>query len=296
VLAASRAESVAGATLTKQEDGSYLASGKSEDKDTYTFEAPVELAAATGMKLELFPDPSLPGKGIGRSSHSNVVLQDFRVEVAYPKASGLGEFTSVPIAQAGADHEQGVGRVGVEEWPIAGAIDSDPKTGWALGPKMKEAHAAIFRFAQALGGGAGSSGSSAVIRVTMAQNYGGFHVIGRFRLSGTNDPEPLGSAPLSPEIAAILAKAERSEEEAAKLAAYYRSISPALRPIRDSLEAARKRQNELTVAKAMVMKKAGSQRETHVFGRGSFLESGEESGAGATGGDDGREGAGESAA
>ncbi len=272
-LSATRATSDAGATLTRQDDGSYLASGKDEERDTYTFEAPAELAGVTGIRLEVFPDDSMPGKGVGRSSHSNIVLSDFRVSVS-PMAGA--EYAEVAIPQAAADHEQGMEFGGGGVWPIAGAIDADPKTGWALGPKTKEAHTAVFRLRSALGGGVGSSGTGAMLRIVMAQNFGGHHTIGRLRLSVTNDPDPLTGTPLSPVIAEILRTpaAARTEPQRETLAAYYRGIAPALAPMRDRLAAASKRYDELTVAQAMIMKRDETARQTHVFERGSFMAPG----------------------
>ena len=270
VLQPLKVTSAAGATFTSQPDGSVLASGASADKDTYTVEATLGLSGATALKLEVFPDPSLPGKGVGRSAHGNIVLQDLKVAVAIGPAQ---EFKDVAVPQAAADHEQGLGTA--DAWPIAAAVDGDQRSGWAIGPKVREAHTAVFRFGTPLGKGGGeSSGTGATLRITMAQNYGGYHTIGRFRLSATNDPDPLGAAPVLPEIGAILGAKERTSEESVRLAAYFKSVAPELRPLRDELATSRKRLAELTVAKAMVMKRAATPRETHVLERGSFLSPG----------------------
>jgi mono/diheme cytochrome c family protein len=74
--------SAAGATLTKQPDGSVLASGTPGSIDTYTVTAaPVDLKGVTAFRVEVLPDPSLPAQGPGRSPNGNFVLNDLKVGV-----------------------------------------------------------------------------------------------------------------------------------------------------------------------------------------------------------------------
>jgi uncharacterized membrane protein len=259
-----RHESAAGAMLVMQPDGSLLATGASHDRDTYTIELPVGAGGATAVRLEVMPDPSTPGKGVGRSNHGNIVLQEVRAEVAVG-----GIYRPVVIPQALADFEQdntyGAGRY----WPIAAAIDGDANSGWAIGPRTKEPHTAVFRLAEA-------APSGSVLRLTLTQNYGNFHTIGRLRVALTDHDDALAARPIAPKIGAILAiaVAGRTPEQAAALAEYFGMIAPALRPYRDRLGAARTRFAELTVAQAMVMKRAEAPRATHVMERGNFLTPG----------------------
>ena len=71
-----------GATLTKQPDGSVLASGKRSATDTYTITASSALKNITAFQIEALPDDSLPAKGPGRGDDGNFVLNDFKVAVA----------------------------------------------------------------------------------------------------------------------------------------------------------------------------------------------------------------------
>src|SRR5262249_22489935 len=80
-LVPSELKSAAGATLTKQDDQSVLATGTLA-KDTYTFVAPVELKGITGLRLEALADDSLPGKGPGRAQNGNFVLHELKVTIA----------------------------------------------------------------------------------------------------------------------------------------------------------------------------------------------------------------------
>jgi hypothetical protein len=82
-----------------------------------------------------------------------------------------------------------------------------------------------------------------------------------------------------PVIRKVIAKpqAERSETDIVALSDYFRSISPALKPVRDQLAEAQKRQKELKVQTptTLVMVERKEPRETHVLARGNFLNPGD---------------------
>ena len=82
VLAPVEATSAGGATLTKQPDGSVLASGKSPDTDTYTITTSSKLKGITAFRLEALADPTLPSGGPGRTG--NFVLTEFEALVQGP--------------------------------------------------------------------------------------------------------------------------------------------------------------------------------------------------------------------
>src|SRR5205823_4976482 len=82
----------------------------------------------------------------------------------------------IPLQDASADHAQG----GFEP---SGAIDMDPKTGWAIGPQEGRSHVAVFRTTQPVAVPAGT-----VLTMVVAQNHGTQHTLGRFRFSVTADP------------------------------------------------------------------------------------------------------------
>src|SRR5258707_989817 len=68
-----------GSTLTKQADGSVLASGKHPSPDTYTITAHTKLTGIKAVRLEMLPDPSLGNRGPGRAPHGNFVLNEIRL-------------------------------------------------------------------------------------------------------------------------------------------------------------------------------------------------------------------------
>jgi hypothetical protein len=71
-----------GATLTKLDDYSVLASGVNPDSAVYTIQATTRLPRITGFRLEALPYPTLPSGGPGRSpSNGNFVLTEFEVSI-----------------------------------------------------------------------------------------------------------------------------------------------------------------------------------------------------------------------
>ncbi len=80
VLKSSAMKSKGGATLTLQDDGSILASGKSPEPDAYSLVARTDLGQITAIRLEALTDPSLPRGGPGRCPDcSNFYLHHLQV-------------------------------------------------------------------------------------------------------------------------------------------------------------------------------------------------------------------------
>jgi hypothetical protein len=215
-----KAVSKGGATLNPQKDGSILASGKNPSPETYTITAQTRLTDITGIRLEVLPDESLPAKGPGRASNGNFVLNEFKM--AFTPA---GEKKGKPIAlrNAQADFSQ-------EGWAVAGAIDNNPDTGWAVLPEFGKAHSAYFELATPLTLPAGAN-----LTITMLQRYPGKeHNIGRFRLSVTTAKTPLSVKGPPAVIAKAIATepAKRTPQQKAELANYYRAMDPELPRLR----------------------------------------------------------------
>jgi len=221
-----------GTVLTAEQDGAILASGASPERDTYTVLAHTNLKGITAIRLELLPDPSLPGNGPGRSSLGNLVLNDFAVS-AVPTADkdDKSKVKPVNLRDPHATFSQ-------DGYPIAGAIDKDPKTGWALMPQLGRAHVATFLTDSPVGGDGGTT-----FGFVLAQQYGEQHTIGKFRISVTADKAAItdAAASLPGGIAAILKTPadKRTPEQTGELKAYYRSIAPELAGDRQKLEALR---------------------------------------------------------
>ncbi len=173
-LEVTAATSEGGTVLTPQPDGSVLAGGANPFPETYTVTARTKLRGITGLRLEVLYDPSLPAEGPGRADNGNFVLNELKVAVR-PEGT-RGKPVEVALRRARATFSQDV-------WPVAGAIDGDRNTGWAvLGPDGKgRAAAAYFKFQRPVAFPRG-----AVFTVTMQQCWPGrLHNIGRFRLAVT---------------------------------------------------------------------------------------------------------------
>ena len=214
VLAPTAATSAGGSTLTVQPDGSVLASGANPATDTYTLTAKLPPGRLTALRVETLPDDAFPSRGPGRAPNGNFVLSELVVTVTGPG----GPVQTVRFRGASADFEQVDRPVGnpYGRWTPTGAIDGDAKGkqwGWAVMPRFGEAHEAVFVFADGLDAG------GADVRVDLHQEFGGQHLLGRFRLSVTTAPHgvvgPTADSGWSPHARFGLAYLDRGDAKAA---------------------------------------------------------------------------------
>ena len=170
-----KATSAGGATLAIAPDGSVLVSGANPATDTITVEALVMRRGITGVRLEALVDPACGGVGPGRTPNGNFVLSELSLE---EQATNTEKWNRVALEHPTADFEQaGFG--------VVTALDGLPNTGWAVAPQFID-HVAVFESTRDLGYEAGVR-----LRLTLAFNFGGQHVLGKFRLAGTRSPRPL---------------------------------------------------------------------------------------------------------
>ena len=155
-----------GATLTPEADGSLLATGTNPDTDTYNvvLKTPIGAKMVSGLQLEALTDPSLGRNGPGRTPHGNFVLTEI-----------TGEVNGIPLkfSRAEADFSQ-------QDFPPSGAIDKNPRTGWAIaGANNSNVNrTATFYLDKPM-----PLPEGAEIKIKLSQEYGGQHTIGKFRLS-----------------------------------------------------------------------------------------------------------------
>jgi hypothetical protein len=207
-----------GSVLTKQPDGSIAVSGPNTN-GVVTLVVETELRGITGLRLEVLPDGRLPNKGPGRAADGNFVLNELELTAA-PRADPK-QAKPVKLEKAQADFSQ-------DTYPVANAIDGsvdDPSNGWAVAPAVGVAHWATFETAQPLGG-AGDT----VLTVTMHHKFENEWTLGRFRLSATRGPRPVGLG-LPEDFRAILVVAPelRTEAQQEVLRGYFRATDPELR-------------------------------------------------------------------
>lgn len=260
-----------GAKLTRQPDGSYLASGPNPPKDTYLFDAPLPGEGVSAFLLECFVDPSLPEQSLGRNSNGNFVLTDFDVYIQ--KAGGKPE--KLTVTKAEADYNQ-------KGYEITNVIKKGKGRGWAIdGPTKKENRRAMFLLERPVSPMAGAQ-----VLLRLRHEAIGYHNIGRFRISSTAVPAALvklnGGADLG-KIKAILALAadKRTPAQKKDLEAYYLStVSSPVKTAEDLLAAKQKALNdfETTLPTSMVMKESAKMRDAFVLNRGEYDKPGEKVG------------------
>ncbi|MCC6793724.1 MAG: DUF1553 domain-containing protein [Candidatus Hydrogenedentes bacterium] len=250
-----------GATPTAGNDLIVTVSGADPATNVYNVTLPVNQPAITGLRLELFTHPK-SGKLSRAGGNGNIILSGF--DVALTSAPDQ----VIPIASAQADYEQ-------PNYPIAAALDADPKTGWAVsGHEVKGInHFALFTFAQPIAGG---PGTKLIVRLKQESEFPN-HTILKFRLSATTvaTPKLVSTASANATISAILLKdaSARTVEDNTELAKHYRSIAPELEATRAELKAKQDRLAALNKEiPTMLVANSISPREVKILPRGNFLD------------------------
>ncbi|MGE0755585.1 MAG: DUF1549 and DUF1553 domain-containing protein [Pirellulaceae bacterium] len=211
----------AGATFQKADDHTVLVSG-TNGNDVYTFIAPTRVTAITGLRVEALADASLPAGGPGRAANGNFVLNEIRLSSAPSRAPD--RLQAVPLRNPSADFSQ-------DGWSVTGAIDGQGGSGWAIMPAVNRNHMAVFETVSDISGDDGGS----VLTVELDQHYpDGTHSLGKFRISVTTSPRPVGVSHLPAQLATALTTPieRRTPEQAQQLAAHFQSLDPELTRLR----------------------------------------------------------------
>jgi hypothetical protein len=256
-------QSQGGASHEVRSDQSVLVSGKRPEKDVYTLTVRTRLEGISRFKLETLTDPALPGQGPGRfeKSRPNFVLNEFTVKARSIEAGSKDQ--ALPLHGAQADFSQ-------KNFAVAGAVDGDPTTAWAIAPQFHKPHEATFLLKSPVG-----DGRETELVFTLDQHYGGGRTIGRLRISAmTGDPTALS---LPQPIVTILRRSpgKRTVKQKAALLAYYSEQDPQLQKWtqqRKKLLDQLKNQSQVTT---LVMVEQAKPRMNQVFERGNFKERGE---------------------
>ncbi|MCH2113351.1 MAG: PSD1 and planctomycete cytochrome C domain-containing protein [Pirellulales bacterium] len=250
--------SQAGFRLVAEDDNSiHLAEGESPKRDQYTIQFKSDLSSITALYLEVLPDALSPGGGPGRSSNGNFVLNEFEVVVD-------GQPTQLQGATA---------TFSQTHYSVEAAIDGDIGSGWAILPRVNQAHHAVFELASLP-----DRPGPRVIQVVMKQTYGDAHVAGRFRLWATDSPRPLDAnkTVLVQSVARTLSKsaAERTSAQNAELSAYFRTVAPALASTHKELSALLERQKKIGGPQRaiLVSRRLETPREVRILPRGNWLD------------------------
>ena len=274
LLKAGGLNSAGGTKLEVKADGSVLASGRNPGTDTYTVTIDPGFGELTGIRVEVLPDPSLPGKGPGRAGNGNFVLS----EIVARLEGGGGEAQNLEFSGASASWEQtSHGKLTpYGKWNAISAIDRDAKgasPGWAILPQSGKPNSAFFRFKKPVA----KSGKDRKLVIELQQNHANKgHTIGRFRLWGTTSARPLqGISPVPQEILQIvhLEKTKRSVGEVRKLDSYYSSVAGALAEFRQESQALKKEKKAVEAGSpTSLVSVSGKPREMRVLPRGDWLD------------------------
>ncbi|MCH8840911.1 MAG: DUF1553 domain-containing protein, partial [Planctomycetes bacterium] len=253
--------SLAEARFKRPKDGSLLVKPETTpDKDEFTIEMKTDLSAVTALYLEAMADNDSPEGGPGRGVNGNFVLNELEVFV---------DDQPVKLSRATATFSQ-------TGFPVEHAIDGQPETGWAILPKVNETHNAVFELE-----GVPAGDAPRTIRVIMKQNFGGAHVIGRFRWWATDGPTPIDiheSLRLQSVAGTLqLDPAERNAEQRAEIAQYYRTFAPLLADTHAKLaEFVEQRQPIGGPRAILISNRVEKPRLVRILSRGNWMdESGE---------------------
>ena len=184
--------STGGATLTRQADGSWFASGTRPARDNYIVTARWQKGMMRALRLEAMPDDRLPQRGPGRFDNGHFHLTEFR---AFAAAEAGQSGKPLVFARATAD---------VDEAPAmsaAQAIDGSNDTHWGIHPHYGQPHELVAELKEPAEFGEGT------IFTLMLEHQGGAtgHGLGRFRLSASGDATVASAlAPPPAGVAAIL--------------------------------------------------------------------------------------------
>jgi mono/diheme cytochrome c family protein len=269
-------ESTGGASLTKLDDKSLVASGANPENDVYLVTARTDLKNITGVRLEALTDSRLPQGGPGRDPYGNFLLTGFEVDMA--PASQPANIKRIAFKDGKVD-DAAVRFEAKNLFQSESSMSaSDAPKGWAIDATrdaVRVPRQAVFTPDRPFGFEPGT-----LLTIKLKHQGGALgQGIGRLRLSVATiaDPMRLLAIPARQWPILSLPAAQRTERQKNELAALYRSLAPSLKPARDRLTQLRNALKDLGITSALVMReRPGFERPSTYFReRGSFLNKGE---------------------
>jgi hypothetical protein len=253
VVDSKRAESLAGATLQKQDGLSLLVSGTNSPDETYVIEGTLD-GPATAIRIEAIPHASLPRGGPGRDAYGNFFVTTVEAEAAGEKI----RFRKTLVDD---------GRIDDKKFKQLWTVDAT-RDETRVPRQMVLLAAAPF----------GSRGDKLVIRLRQTTELIG-QGLGHFRLSVTSAPDPgvIVSVPAKSRALLEIPEASRTSQQKRTLADAYRAAAPTLDAARDRLKDARKELDDLGIVTTLVMAERPTfdRPSAPLRIRGSFLSPGE---------------------
>ena len=143
--------------------------------------------------------------------------------------------------------------------------------GWALHPNFKQPQSAVFIAKSPVGKG--------TLNFKLEQLYKSPGLtLGRFRLSATSDPVLIRRETLPGDVLAIIDTPadQRTEAQAGRIAEYYRTLAPLLKPVRDQIAKLEKSKPDFPLIPILKELPKENHRKTQMMLRGNFLSLGDE--------------------
>lgn len=246
------------------DDGSVLLVGDDPpERDTYYLTLQTNVPDIRGLKLEALAHDSLPGKGPGRgdSQRTNFVLNTFTAAV---RSSGSNESPMpVQFVNAKASFSQ-------QNWDVSGAVDDNPKSGWAIAPQFGQSHWAIFETASPI-----VSEGETEIAVSLVHNFGGARSIGRVRVSAITGE--LGQGEIPADIIQLVNQSsdQWKPKQREKVLGYCVSTDRTAQQLTRQMTRLKKQMAEIAPDTTLVMNELAEPRMAAVFERGDYRSPGE---------------------
>lgn len=174
-----------------------ISGGAKPEMDTYVITATASLASITAVRLDVIADKSLPKDGPGRQDNGNLTVSEFEAQVF---DAGTASPVKLKFSRATADFNQA-------SYGAMEAIDGKPATGWGIHPAVGQSHHAVFELAAPL-----TLKPGAKLTLSLKQLAPQSHLVGRFKLSVTDEPAVRASAMPALAAAALAIPADKRAE------------------------------------------------------------------------------------
>ncbi|HWD40633.1 MAG TPA: PSD1 and planctomycete cytochrome C domain-containing protein [Fimbriimonas sp.] len=203
VMKPEKASAQNGATLKVADDGTITASGANPDRENYDLSLGTSKSELRGLRLEALTDPSFVNNGPGRADNGNFVLTNIEL---------FADGKPVGLAVSKTDYTQ-------SDFDADEALVGNKESGWAVNDGMGKPHEMAIAVSSPVPAGA-------KLRLVLEhQSRFAKHVLGKFRVSVTDAPDPLASL-MPADVKALLKSTSRDKKQEDQLLAYFRSTSP----------------------------------------------------------------------